>query len=323
MRYLNPICIVFLLIQLACSGRTAEAPTEAVEPSTATNPQNLRVEKIGDGEVWLTWEGTAGLDVDFYVVYRATSAEPVVAADSTFQTTFRDQGLNYETEYTYYVTAVTRSGLESERSNSVSGQPFNSLSPIAPDGFRAVAHNITILGQLEILLDWNESPETDIEGYLVYRSTNPDFITDPSTQLSVVSVPRFVDTDIEVGVLYHYRVTALDRGSKESQPSSVAADVALPEPVLMNPVAGELTSSTPTFQWNVVPDALQYRVIVTTSPTSGEIAQTEPTAGTSAGYPGQQTQLESGNIYYWKVVASTKEDGAENSVSAVERFKVR
>ena len=36
-----------------------------------------------------------------------------------------------------------------------------------------------------------------------------------------------------------------------------------------------------------------------------------------------QEALESGEIYYWKVIASTRDGGVENSVSAIEDFKVR
>ncbi len=293
------------------------------------SPQNLRVDKIRDGEIWLSWERVQVEEVAFYIVYRSEGGQESVAMDTTLVNTFRDRGLDYETEYTYHVTAVSQSGIESERSSSVSGQPFNNLSPLAPMGLRAVAHNITILNQLDILLDWDENAEADLSVYRVYRSTEPNFAIDAENLMVVVEEPSYVDRDIEVGVLYYYRVTAVDRGAKESAPSEIIADVALPPPELMEPVSGELTSSTPTFRWHPVPHALNYRVVVTTSPTSGEISAmplTRETAAVFAGRPqlsGDSTNLQSGQIYYWRVIASTREDGTENSVSQVERFKIK
>jgi len=37
----------------------------------------------------------------------------------------------------------------------------------------------------------------------------------------------------------------------------------------------------------------------------------------------ERAALASGEVYHWKVVASTREDGSENSVSEVESFKVQ
>ena len=55
----------------------------------------------------------------------------------------------------------------------------------------------------------------------------------------------------------------------------------------------------------------------------------ELTADTTAVFNGRtvsgssQEALESSEIYYWKVIASTRDGGVENSVSAIENFKVR
>ena len=70
-------------------------------------------------------------------------------------------------------------------------------------------------------------------------------------------------------------------------------------------------------------------MIVTTSPTSGELSAIPLTSDTTAVFAGRsQTSgrtltLETGQIYYWKLIASTRENGQENSVSEVESFKVR
>ena len=330
MRNFIRICVLgTVVLLLACDNDEPIGPNLAFDNTPPPSPHNLKVEKIRDGEIWLSWERVNRDGLDYYIVYRSAGGGEALAIDSTFANTFQDRGLGYETEYTYHVTVVTKAGIEGEGSQTVSGQPFNNLSPLAPIGMRAVAHNISILNQLDILLDWDDNAETDLAAYRVYRSTDPDFAIAPENLLVAVPEPRYEDTNIKVGLLYYYRITAVDRGDKESAPSAIIADVALPQPDLMEPVEGELTSPIPRFRWKPVSHALNYRVVVTTSPTSGEVSEIVQTSETAAlfkgrsGSSGASSTLYSGQIYYWKVIASTREDGAENSVSQVAQFKIR
>ena len=285
------------------------------------------MDKIGDGEVQLHWSAAADSDWAYFVVYRAEGGGESVATDTTYGTTLRDTGLDYETQYAFHVVSVDRSGNVSDASLSVSGQPLNTLSPQAPQSLRAVGHNIPVLQQLDMWLDWDANTEADLDMYRVYRSEGDDFAG--STPLLSVGSPRFVDERIEVGTWYWYWVTAVDRGGKESPPSLAATDVALAPPSLVAPVQGELTSALPRFHWHPVPDATGYRVIVTTSATSGETSDMALTSDTTAVFRGrvlsgeERAALASGEVYHWKVVASTREDGSENSVSEVESFKVQ
>ena len=305
-------------------GEKGTAPVASIDPPQA--PRALSVERIGDGEVWLNWQAAEGQDEVLYVVYRSVGNNAAVAIDSTFQIRFKDQGLQYELEYTYRVTAINGGG-ESDPSNAISGQPLNSLTPQMPTSLRAVAHHLEVLGQLGIALNWNENPETDLIGYRVYRSTEAGFIPTLEHLLMQVSGPGFIDEAIEVGTIYYYRITAIDGGGKESKASAAVSDVALPSPMLLVPVAGEETAAPLTFTWNSLPEARAFRVIVTTSLTSGEVSDIPLTSDTTAVFTGRIKEghlvsLEPGQVYYWKVVASTHAEGIENSVSRVESFKV-
>lgn len=307
-------------------GGTGTSPALVGGPPQA--PGELRVERIGDGEVWLNWAASVDEGDVLYIVYRAVGDSAAAAVDSTFRTSFQDRALQYELEYTYYVTALNTAGGESEPSNSVSGQPFNNLAPLAPTALRAVAHHIEIIDQLDIVLDWAENGEADLVGYRVYRSTEEGFSIGEAALRSEVFEARFVDGEVVIGTVYYYRVTAVDRGGKESAVSAEVRDVALPLPELVSPVAGELTSTPPTFVWNAIAEVRSFRVVVTTSPTSGEVSDMPLTSDTTAVFAarvsgGSTIELESGQIYYWKVVASTHDGGVENSVSRVESFKIR
>ena len=318
------IVVVVGLWHCGDDGEKGTSPVATVDPPQV--PRALSVERIGDGEVWLNWQAAEGADEVLYVVYRSVGDDAAVAIDSTFQTRYKDRGLAYELEYTYRVTAINGGG-ESDPSNAVSGQPLNSLTPQVPTLLRAVAHHLEVLGQLDITLDWNENPETDLIGYRVYRSTEAGFTPRVEHLILQVSVPGFIDEEIEVGTVYYYRITAIDRGGKESNVSEEVSDVALPSPVLLVPVAGAETAAPLTFTWSRLPEARAFRVIVTTSLTSGEVSDIPLTSDTTAVFTGRIKEgrlvtLEPGQVYYWKVVASTHAEGVENSVSRVESFKV-
>ena len=309
-----------------CSGdgEKGTSPVAMADPPQA--PRVLSVERIGDGEIWLNWQAAEGADEMLYVVYRSVGDDAAVAIDSTFQSRYKDQGLRYELEYTYRVTAINGGG-ESDPSNAVSGQPLNSLTPQVPTAIRAVAHHLEIFGQLDIALDWDENPETDLSGYRIYRSTEQGFTPGVAHLLMQVSGASFVDEEIEVGTVYYYRITAIDLGGKESNASEEVSDVALPSPELLVPVAGQATATPLTFTWRRLPEARAFRVIVTTSLTSGEVSDMPLTSDTTAVFTGRIKEghlvsLEPGQVYYWKVVASTHAEGLENSVSRVESFKV-
>ena len=321
---------VFALIGLllcACSGgnKSTVGPKEA----SLLEASVLRVSQIGDGEIRLSWQAVADEGDVVYVIYRSVQGSEAVVVDSTFRTQYGDRELEYESEYAYYVVAVDDFGREGPRSNSVSGQPFNNLAPLAPTELRAVGRNISLLDQLEIALDWAANGEADLVGYRVYRSVDASFTPTSDLLIAEVETPRYIDRAIEVGTSYYYQVTAFDRGNKESAGSVGASDLALPLPELVEPITGQLASAKTVFSWRPVAGALSYRVIVTTSPTSGEVSDMELTADTTAVFNGRtllgsaQEALVSGEIYYWKVIASTRDGGVENSVSAIEDFKVR
>ncbi len=305
-------------------GEKGTSPVATTEPPPA--PRALSVERIGDGEVWLNWQAVEGDGEVLYVVYRSVGDDAAAAIDSTFETRYKDQGLRYQQEYTYRVTAINGGG-ESDPSNAVSGQPLNSLTPQVPTSVRAVARHLEVLGQLDIALDWDDNAETDLAGYRIYRSTEQGFTPTLEHLLMQVSGLGFIDAEIEVGTVYYYRITAIDLGGKESRASEEVSDVALSSPVPLVPVAGQEAAAPLTFTWNRLPEARAFRVIVTTSLISGEVSDIPLTSDTTAVFTGRikdgrLVALEPGQVYYWKVVASTHAEGIENSVSRVESFKM-
>lgn len=95
-------------------------------------------------------------------------------------------------------------------SNSVLFHGQVDLAPPArPSGQWARATN----GQ--VILDWNDSPEADLAGYNVYRTTvsGGDYVRQNEILLDASG---FLDTAVSNGTLYHYVITAVDTSFNES-----------------------------------------------------------------------------------------------------------
>ncbi|MEM5779532.1 MAG: PKD domain-containing protein, partial [Lawsonibacter sp.] len=95
-------------------------------------------------------------------------------------------------------------------------------------------------GSLNIGLGWEIPPEADVTGYRVYRSNS---MHDSYVKIGDVAGKEsnsFADNTVVSGVLYYYRVTAIDAFLQEGEPSNIAsakaeADHIPPEVILMEP----------------------------------------------------------------------------------------
>jgi hypothetical protein len=87
-------------------------------------------------------------------------------------------------------------------------------TPAAPTGLTAVVSGGPVF------LDWQNSPETDVEHYLVYEATYDHASNLSYDQFGRADRSEFLDTFLHVdGTTYFWRVTAVDRDGNESPPS--------------------------------------------------------------------------------------------------------
>ena len=139
--------------------------------------------------------------------------------------------------------------------------------PAAPSGLQVIA------GFSSVLLEWTANEEDDLGGYSVYREIEPETFELVASQLEN---PRFVDENLEEGVLYRYRVTAQDQENPPNE--SALSEIAEGTPKEANvPGAPEIfgleqgaTASRPILViQNAVPvaaeDVLTYTVQVSTN----------------------------------------------------------
>jgi fibronectin type 3 domain-containing protein len=179
------------------------------------------------GSVRLNWVDNGEADVTGYNVYQADEADgPFHLASSTTASEQLVTGLEDDSTYFFRVTARGAGG-ESEPSSVVSGTPH--VPPAAPTGLTAV-----VAGDVAHL-DWNDSPEPNLDGYRVHSATQesgPFFpVFGELVRVSEANVP------LVLGTTLFFRVNAVDTSGAESEPSSV---------VSATPDAGDAAPAAPT-----------------------------------------------------------------------------
>lgn len=145
--------------------------------------------------------------------------------------TFSDAQFDFGKTYAYVVRSaitVNENMLESDDSDPVVVAAVDTFPPAAPQGLVAAVITGSPSASPEVDLSWSLNVETDLAGYRVYRSEQPD-AQGPLLTPDLLLSPAYRDTSVHAGRRYWYRVTAVDRSGNESAPSSlVAADIAQP-----------------------------------------------------------------------------------------------
>ncbi len=279
---------------------SAEAGATPFDDQPPSEPDNL-VGIVGDQSASLSWDPVTDPDVLEYNVYRSlTTTPPFTLVDTIEDPDYLDSGLTNGVQYYYQVTALDFVGNESDFSSGVFVTPSANPPPPAPTGLTATP------GEFQVSLDWNDSTDPDVIGYLVYRATASGGPYDEVDDVQGVSA--FVDTTVSNGTLYYYVVTAYDNLSQESQYSSevqVRPEDMTPPAAPTGLEATALDSSVYlTWDANTEPDFNSYFIYVAESQGGpyGEVDSDDVTEWLVGG-------LTNGVTYYFVIRA---EDNATN-----------
>jgi predicted phage tail protein len=213
----------FLSIEPAA--RIAQAPT-------------LQPAKIAEDAITLTWDapaanidGSTPVNLLGYNVYRLDETQsqanqtPINSA-LVSGTTYADQHFKFGNNYRYIVRAVSLgtggAQVESLNSNAVPAEPRDVFPPATPEK-PSIAPDPSF-GRLAIFFVANK--ETDIAGYNIYRSTDPNLPKQSWTKLNPELLTRtnFRDDKVESGKTYYYYIVAIDNAGNVSPPSEVASE---------------------------------------------------------------------------------------------------
>ena len=188
---------------------SAEAAATPFDDNPPSEPDNV-VGIPGDQTASLFWEAVNEPDVLEYNVYRSlTTTPPYTLVGTTEDPEFLDTGLTNGVQYFYQVTTLDLVGNESDFSSGVFVTPSDNPPP--PTGLTATP------GEFQVSLDWDDSTDPDVIGYLIYRSTTSG---GPYDEVDDALASAFVDTTVTNGTLYYYVVTAYDNLGQESLYSS-------------------------------------------------------------------------------------------------------
>lgn len=212
---------------------TIEPAARIAQPPTLQSPA-----KVTEDSIRLSWDApTANIDGSTpvnllgYNVYRMDESQsqpsqtPINSA-LVSSTTYVDQHFKFGSDYRYIVRSVSLgtggAQVESLNSNSVAVEPRDVFPPAPPEK-PSIAPDPSF-GRLAIFFAANK--ETDVAGYNIYRSTDPNLPKKDWTKLNPELLTRtnFRDDKVESGKTYYYYIVAVDNAGNVSQPSEVASE---------------------------------------------------------------------------------------------------
>ncbi len=165
-------------------------------------------------------------------IFQAKWKSPLTLLASAPTNSYRDAFFDFGKTYLYIVRTVippaTSNAIESSDSNPAIVTPRDIFPPAVPQGLVAAVIGGSPTNPPEVDLSWSINLETDLAGYRVYRSEQKDTPGQLVTSDPLLS-PAYRDTSVQLGRLYWYSVTSVDRSGNESAPSApVAAEITQP-----------------------------------------------------------------------------------------------
>ena len=210
-----------------------------IEPSArVAKPPTLMStgKEISEDAITITWQppdsnidGSTPVNLLGYNVYRLDESQSDVSQNPINSslvsgTQYIDRNFRFGETYRYIVRSVSLgtdgAQVESLNSNSLSVSPRDTFVPSAPASITIAAAP----GRLSIFFPAN--PESDVAGYEIYRSTDPDLPKERWTKLTTAPLTRttFLDENVESGKRYYYYITAIDQAGNVSPPSEVVSE---------------------------------------------------------------------------------------------------
>jgi len=210
-----------------------------LEPATrVSQPPTLQsVENPRENAITLRWsappanvDGSTPINLLGYNLYRTDSSQQTPAQTPLnsaliSQTEFTDQNFNFSEQYNYVVRAVSLgtggAQVESLNSNALSISPVDKFAPAAPSSISVAP------APDRLSLFFPASPERDVVGYNIFRSTDPALPKAQWIKLnqSLVERTTYQDEALESGIRYYYYLTAVDAAGNTSTPSEVVSEV--------------------------------------------------------------------------------------------------
>ena len=195
-----------------------------VDLSVPLAPPGDLAATAGEGRADLAWsppttraDGSPLGAVRGYNIYRSEQAgvfpDRPLNAEPVVEPRYADGGLANDRTYFYVVRAVVNEAppwQESASSNMAAATPRDITPPAAPQNLRAAAT------RAEVSLIWDANTESDLAGYLVYRSEVPQTAYRRLTP-QPLRTTTYADRTVARGTTYYYVVTAVDTAATPNE----------------------------------------------------------------------------------------------------------
>jgi titin len=220
----------FYYYALAAVNDAGQGPfgdTRRVKALDRPDPPRTFVASAGDGRVDLSWDlptKTGGTMLLGMKIYKGTNPDNIqLLATISGSLTYRDTDVVNGISYLYYLTSFTNVG------ESVPTTPLDVI-PFGLPGF--VTDISAMAGDGNVTLTWTP-PSSDggrpITKYIIRWGEDPGSLINRNT---IGNVTTFLHKDLDNGVKYHYKVSALSEGGEGRLSETVSATpMGLPGPV--------------------------------------------------------------------------------------------
>jgi fibronectin type 3 domain-containing protein len=162
-------------------------------------------------QITLDWDDNSEGDILEYIVYSSD------AGDGEFSELGRSDVSEYVhadldngVEYFYRVSALDKTGNESDPTDIISAVPRDQVPPPAVENFGGTA------ADRSVQLTWDDALVSDLAEYIVYRSLVSG---SGYTEIGRSSINSYLDTSVTNGTTYFYIVTVLDTSGNEGPAS--------------------------------------------------------------------------------------------------------
>lgn len=318
-----PIIIIFTIIFYSC-GRETDifSPDNEIPPAV---PADVRITYAADGEIFIEWKENIEANLKGYYIYRSIdNSNDFLQIDFTSDNFYFDDSLNYENTYYYRISAVNKNGIESSKSGIVFATPKNIYIPYRPRYLTINARNWE--DKISIFLSWTPNPESDVMGYQIFRSTNPDFNPDSSNYLVFTSSSDYEDKyDLEFYKNYYYKIKAVDKGNLISDASDEVNDLILEIPEIYFPEDNSYINYFSNFKIKGIKIPATYKIILQENELYGEIwskAIYSTVVNDTINIPFDAYGLQYNVYYYWRVMTFSNSNNP-NSISKLYKFKLK
>ena len=179
-------------------------------------PPTAKIEATKNGYL-LTWPAERR-GIHYLIFRRGPNDKAPAQIGTADEPLYMDSSSQWDTPYTYTVSAQTEKGVvQSEPSKAMAVNHPDTFPPEVPASVTALA------GPESIEVSWSRSPDADLKGYFVYRSTDG---AEFARAGDLLNVPNFSDHHVEHGKSYRYAISAVDQKGNESAQSTPTARVA-------------------------------------------------------------------------------------------------